>query len=78
MPTSTFDVITCILTAISETNYIMHFAELAGVFVESNRHNHYYPQSGPQQDWKVEGSLPWAVHLVLQVDTADNMSDHFL
>ena len=56
----------------------MHFAELAGVFVESNPHNHLYRLSGPQQDWKEEGSLLWAVRLVLQDDTVGNMKGPFL
>lgn len=56
----------------------MDFAELAGVFVESNQHNHWHPPSDPLPDWKEEGSLLWAVRLVLQDDKADNMIGHFL
>jgi hypothetical protein len=56
----------------------MHSAELAGVFVESNPHNHLYPLSGPQQDWKEKESLLWVVRLVLQDDTVGNMKGPFL
>lgn len=53
----------------------MDLPVLVDVSAEPNQHNHCYHPSGPQQDLQEERSLLWAVHLVLQDDTADNMKD---
>ena len=49
----------------------------AGISVESNQHIHCDRPSGPPQDLQGGGFLLWAVHLVSQGGTADNIQNQF-